>query len=67
MALGTFEPIEAAAFVYRIYDCAPGGSYVNEVELGINPQWVTLESSLYLDEDQRESVHAVIWQSLRTY
>ena len=67
MALSTVDRIEAAAFVYRIYDCAPGGSYVNEVEVGINPPWVTLESSRYLDEDQRERVHAVIWQSLRTY
>lgn len=67
MTFAFSDPIAGAAFHYRIYECAPGGSYVNEVEVGINPPWVTLESSRYLDEQQREKVLATVWDSLRTY
>jgi hypothetical protein len=54
-------------FTYRVYECAPGGEYVNEVEIGLNPPWVTLESSRYLSDHDREEVLARIWESFRSY
>lgn len=67
-AFGDVErPGTGGYFTYRVYECTPGGSFVNEVEIGITPPWVTFESSRYLDDAAREDILARIWESWRTY
>ncbi len=57
-----------AYFMYDVYQCAPGGELVNEVEVGwYNPTWVTLESSRYANEADRAMYFDRIWQSFTTY
>ncbi len=59
--------LNEAYFFYRVYQCAPGGELVNEVEVGYNPPWVTTESSRYLSEGDREAFLDPIWQSFTSY
>ncbi|NNC43479.1 MAG: hypothetical protein HKO03_09610 [Acidimicrobiia bacterium] len=57
-----------AYFMYDVYQCVPGGELVNEVEVGwSNPTWVTLESSRYANDADRELYFDPIWQSFTTY
>ena len=64
---GDVERPGAGYFTYLIYECSPGGQYVNEVEIGINPPWVTLESSRYLSDADRDDILGRVWQSFRSY
>ncbi|MDF1595520.1 MAG: hypothetical protein P1T08_05420 [Acidimicrobiia bacterium] len=66
-AYGDVERPGSGYFTYRVYECTPGGSFVNEVEIGITPPWVTFESSRYLDDATREDIFTLIWQSFRSY
>ncbi len=63
----TERPVPGTYFTYRIYECAPGGEYINEVEIGFNPPWVTTESSRYLTDRDRENILDRIWESVRSY
>jgi hypothetical protein len=64
---GDVERPGGGYFTYLMYDCSPGGQFVNEVEIGINPPWVTLESSRYLSDATREDILSRIWNSFRAY
>lgn len=66
-AYGDVERPGSGYFTYRVYECTPGGAFVNEVEIGITPPWVTFESSRYVDDATREAIFSPIWQSFRSY
>lgn len=66
-AYGGVERPVSGYFTYRVYECTPGGAFVNEVEIGITPPWVTFESSRYVDDATREAIFSPLWQSFRSY
>jgi hypothetical protein len=66
-AYGDVERPGTGYFTYRVYECTPGGQFVNEVEIGITPPWLTFESSRYLDDATREEIFSPIWMSWRSY